>query len=587
VLRLRAAVADADDISAERALALARSLLALVALVAIFFDPTKPARYQTVAFALLSGFAIYSVTLLVLLRVARRIRPGTARLIHAVDILVAAVLTLFTEGPSSPFYNFFTFVLLTAAYRWGLRATIATAGVSFLVLAAEALATSRGGPTALIEGQFELNSFVIRSTWLLLFAVVVGYLAEQEKNRRFESGVVARMLSRTQAERSLFSTLVVGADELFRILGGRRVRLVAYDLNAARLFEWEAESRSKEEMPPVVKLREISANERPGYFFETPADAFLIVGRSRDKNRSSVDLMWLREGTVARMPYTLPAGALASMEFQSIATVTVKIGDDWHFRMYITDPKPSSPRVLLGMLDTLGVRVAPAVYNAFQAGRLRSQVGAIERGRVARELHDGVIQSLIGTEMRLDAARQRAVECGDRTAGELAAIQQLLRGEIVNIRELMDQLGSVDTSPRQLVEQLAHLVDRFERETGIAGHFASEIDEVDLSPRACRELVRITQEALANVRRHSGARHAIVHMGAENGHFTLTVNDDGRGLPFEGRREHQELELDSRGPRVIKERVRSIGGELAIESRPGLGTRLEVIVPRSQLRQHV
>jgi signal transduction histidine kinase len=130
-------------------------------------------------------------------------------------------------------------------------------------------------------------------------------------------------------------------------------------------------------------------------------------------------------------------------------------------------------------------------------------------------------------------------------------------------------------------------VDRFERENGIAAQFDSEIDEVDLSPRACGELVRITQEALANVRRHSGARRAIVHMAAENGHFTLTVDDDGCGLPFEGRREHQEVDLDVRGPRVIKERVRSIGGELAIESRPGLGMRLEVMVPKGQIRRHV
>jgi signal transduction histidine kinase len=586
LLSLRLEATEADELGAERALSLARALLAVAALFATVLDPTKPARYATAVTLLLGSFAFYSVALTILLRRQDRIRPGVSLAVHVIDVVIAGVLTLFTEGVSSPFYIFFLFVLLTAAYRWGLRATLATALVALLMLGVEALATSWGGLSFVIDGPFELNRFVIRSTWLLLLAVIVGYLAEQERLRRVQSGIVGRFLSRTQSERSLFATLVVGADELFRVIGGRSVRLVAYDINAARLFEWNAESRASEDRLPAVKLSEISADERPAYFFETPTDAWLLYRRAGDVKASSGDLSYLHDGVVQRMLFTLPVGPLAAMDFRTLATVTVKVGVDWHFRMFITDPAPANPSVLLSTLDLLGARVAPAVYNAFQAGRHRSRAGAIERARVARELHDGIVQSLIGTEMRLDAVRRRAVDCGDRTAGELAAIQQMLRGEIVGVRELMQQLGNVDTHPIELVERLANVVDRFERETGIAAQFASAIDEVDLSPRACGELVRITQEALANVRRHSGARHAVVHMAAENGHFTLTVDDDGCGLPFEGRREHQELDLDLRGPRVIKERVRSIGGELAIESRPGLGVRLEVMVPRGQVRHH-
>jgi len=586
LLPLRLEWTDSDEIAPERALSLARGLLALAGLIAITLDPTRPARFATLVSFVVSGFAIYSIALMVLLRVTDRIRPALSRAIHVFDLVIAVALTLLTEGTSSPFYTFFLFVLLTAAYRWGLRATLASAFVVLLVMSAEALAASQGLITSLNDGEFELNRFVIRSTWLLVLAVVVGYLAEQDRLRRAQSAIIARFLSRTQAERSLFSTLVVGADELFRVIGGRTVRLVAYDMNERRLFVWDAESRSSKDLPPIVQFSEVSSTERPSYFFETPSDAWVVHRGGSEITTSSVDLMWLRDGVVARAPFTLPDGALASMKFRSLAVVTVRIGNDWHFRMCITDPRRANPGVLLSTLDVLGARVAPAVYNAFQAGRLRSRAGAIERARVARELHDGVIQSLIGTEMRLDAVRRRAVDCGDRTAGELAAIQQMLRGEIVSIRELMQQLANVDTHPVQLVERLANVVDRFERESGIAAQFASEIDEVDLSPRACGELVRITQEALANVRRHSGARHAAVHMAAVDGHFTLTVDDDGCGLPFEGRREHQELDLDGRGPRVIKERVRLIGGELAIESRPGEGMRIEVMVPRGQVRHH-
>jgi two-component system NarL family sensor kinase len=232
------------------------------------------------------------------------------------------------------------------------------------------------------------------------------------------------------------------------------------------------------------------------------------------------------------------------------------------------------------MLRTLMGRVAPAVYNVYLVGRLRSRAGAIERARVARELHDGVIQSLIGIEMRLDVARARATADRSPLEADLVAAQQLLRNEIINVRELMQQLSSIEVRPHQLVELLATMVARFYRETGIHAQFTSALDEVDLTPRACRELVRIVQEALINVRRHSGAQRALVHLAAENGHVRLTVDDDGRGFGFAGRVHHRQLEPEWRGPRVIQERVRSLGGDLTIDSRPGRGARLEIVVPK-------
>ena len=82
----------------------------------------------------------------------------------------------------------------------------------------------------------------------------------------------------------------------------------------------------------------------------------------------------------------------------------------------------------------------------------------------------------------------------------------------------------------------------------------------------CRELTRIVQEGLVNVRKHSHARSARVRLSARNGHWTLLIEDDGRGFPFAGRLTQTELDAQGKGPLVIKERVRVIAGELAIES---------------------
>ena len=102
-----------------------------------------------------------------------------------------------------------------------------------------------------------------------------------------------------------------------------------------------------------------------------------------------------------------------------------------------------------------------------------------------------------------------------------------------------------------------------------------------LPPRVCRELARIVQEALVNVRKHSSARNVLVRFGWEDGHWRLVVDDDGRGFPFSGRLTQADLDSARRGPLVIKERVRSIGGQLTVESTPGGGARLEITLPQA------
>ena len=106
----------------------------------------------------------------------------------------------------------------------------------------------------------------------------------------------------------------------------------------------------------------------------------------------------------------------------------------------------------------------------------------------------------------------------------------------------------LELDPRRLQEFLVDLVERFRRETGIAAHFVSELEEIPLRPRACAELGRIVQEALANVRKHSGARNVIVRVTAEDGDWKVIVDDDGRGFPFSGRLGQAELDAARAAP---------------------------------------
>jgi signal transduction histidine kinase len=227
--------------------------------------------------------------------------------------------------------------------------------------------------------------------------------------------------------------------------------------------------------------------------------------------------------------------------------------------------------------------VSPAVFSVYLQNRLQARAGALERARVARELHDGVIQSLIGVEMQLEVLRGQSPIKDTPSGGELLRLQNVVRNEVLNLRDLMQQMRPAEFDPDALLDHFADMVQRFGRDTGISARFVTELKNVPLERHVCFELVRIVQEGLANIRKHSAATHVVVRFGNRDGGWCLEIDDDGRGFPFDGRLSHVELDARSGGPQMIKDRVRAIGGHLAIESRPGSGSRLEVLVPQERV----
>jgi two-component system nitrate/nitrite sensor histidine kinase NarX len=193
-------------------------------------------------------------------------------------------------------------------------------------------------------------------------------------------------------------------------------------------------------------------------------------------------------------------------DFRYLMSVSFIFGREWWGRIYLFDPTlTGDTEEELRFLQELVRQVGPAVYNVYLLRRLRMRAGAVERARFARELHDGAVQSLIAVEMQVDVLRRQAANDITSVPDELGRIQGLLREEVLKLRELMQQMKSLDVDSRKLLGFLGDAVERFQRETGISARFLSEVEEIDMPPQVCRELARIVQEGLVNVRKHSGA----------------------------------------------------------------------------------
>src|SRR4030042_1376760 len=166
----------------ERLISAGRVILAAFSLFAIWLDPAEPARHAVTTYSLLAGYLLYAIVLALTAWYADLNWARPAPVIHALDLLIFAVFMFLTTGPASPFFVFFIFSLVCATLRWQMRGTMYTAAIALGIVIVVAVY-----PTDFLrDPEFEMDRFVIRIGYLLVVAVLLGYLGAYEQKRRGE-----------------------------------------------------------------------------------------------------------------------------------------------------------------------------------------------------------------------------------------------------------------------------------------------------------------------------------------------------------------------------------------------------------------
>jgi signal transduction histidine kinase len=582
--RLRATGLQYEDPHVESVLAFSRVFLAAMSLLAWRVRPAGGASFYHLGLLLLGGYTVHSLVLLAFLQ---RARPPGRKLVlwaQASDIVWPSLLCLFTDPPNSVFFIFFLFAMIAAAFRWGFVETMATAEIGAALLLLQ-VAMVAYGPSALhrrlLFTSVEPERIIVRCGFLLMAGFLLGFLAETEKELRAEIALTNRLLSLARVGGRLATVLYEVMSEIGRVFGSRQVYEVVAQNSTGRVFRWDVDFSQ----PPHGRVREISSGQASSALMRGYPHTFYLQRRLKGGSGGCRVVALDEEGRRLE-PGELQHLEMPLPEAESLLVVTNTMGDDWSGRFVVVNARVGRRcERELRFAQNILRQVAPALYSVYVFRRFRSRAGAVERARVARELHDTVIQSLISIEMQIDVLRRRAT--GDPCfATQLEHIQDLLRQEVLNLRELMQTMRPIDIGPHQFLDFIGQLVERFSRDTGVEARFVSELQEVSMPPATCRELARVVQEGLVNIRRHSGARAVVVRFGARNGCWKLVIDDDGRGFPFTGRFNLTELDKLRRGPTVIKERVRAVGGNLLIESNPERGAKLEITVPQKGYESH-
>jgi signal transduction histidine kinase len=420
----------------------------------------------------------------------------------------------------------------------------------------------------------------------LILAVGLASLVDRDRRRQRQTEHIIRLMRRVRLETGLGGTIEALAKELVDVFQAHRILIAAEEASTGRSFLWSARRAAP---GPELTFRQsvLGVTDRETYFFDAPGSWRAVRSHRHGRERVRAVAIDERADGVRRMePYFIPMRFKAAHDCASYLAASFSLADDWTSRVYVLDAGVRmSAAEQLRLVRDLVNELGPAVHNVFLLHRLQTRAAEIERANLARGLHDGLIQSLIGAEMRVHVARRHAGEELPRVDRELSHIEEILHQEVLNVRDLMQRIKPIRIDPDELPEFLTDEVDRFERDTGIAARFLADAARVTLSPYTCAQIARIVQEALCNVRKHSGARSVDVRLSAHAKHWSLIVEDDGRGIRQRGPTDAvAERGPGSKTPRlpspaVIRECVRSIGGDLKVALAASGGLRLEITIP--------
>ncbi len=264
----------------------------------------------------------------------------------------------------------------------------------------------------------------------------------------------------------------------------------------------------------------------------------------------------------------VPPGPYLPASVVNYATVTARIG--------------FAPQFLWILAACVLAVFVVRMLGVFEVERRQQLEAAVieERERIGREMHDGLAQALGYVEMRSSVADELLERNDVASAREvIASIETAADEAYEDVRASILELRSSDVAERGLRPCIEEYCEKFALATGVAVAVdVADLGRRQLSPLVELQLIRIVQEALANVRKHAHAKHAGVRLRWEADAFVVAVSDDGRGFaPEATQRPGARF-----GLHTMRERAQGLGGSLRIETAPGRGTTIEATIPHAE-----
>ncbi|WP_018237867.1 sensor histidine kinase [Ensifer sp. BR816] len=546
-------------------IAIARIVLAIGSLWITWLDAATPRPHSNLIFWLLTAYLVYAIAaaLFVWKAPVHLVRGTFVR--HMIDVATLIGLAFLTGRLSGPVFMLMPFVQLTATLHWLWRGALWTGSIGIAVLAYLAFSSTGWPFNSDVDAAVAL-SFILS---LLTATILLTWLGTHQEVVRSH---LLRLVERTpSAPDGRDWPAEAALDYAAQVMRVGRVLLMWSDGDEpwTNLAIWKN---------GACEVRHLSPTAYLPWTPEVLQHASLLVTDAKHSRA----LIHRGEGRFDRWRGDeLPISPALAADFSIASAISVQFrAIDVEARLFLLDP-PAPTLDDVAMAEIVADRLKTLFEQAILLRRLSDAAAVEERVKIGRDIHDGVLQTLAGTALQLQALRSSKCE-RDEIDRRLLAIQSMLFEEQRDLRALIraaergsDHRHAID-SPLAL--RLEALAERLRQQWSIDFRFVLDPEDLWMPAAIIDELTRMIAEATANAARHGHARKVEARLRLGEGMVILTVDDDGTGFGFDRRLEHSELESSKVGPRSLRERVATRGGELSID-KVEQWTRITIKIP--------
>jgi signal transduction histidine kinase len=538
-----------------------RLILALSALSIIYIDPSEPDRYVALTYGSLLLYSAYSAVLYYL---SVKQRPLPTGITSWIDVGCYLLLVALSSGTSSIFFYFFFFAILVSSFHKGFVMGVRVTLVSALLF------TLIGFVSAPAGERFELNRSLLRPVYLLVLGYMMAYWGGYEimlkrrltllkevahlSNPRFGvSHTIGSVMKKLRALYDADACLLILSDS-----SGTEHRLYRIERDQPEMSD-RAERIPVELAQSLLAIHENVAVVYNGRARRWPWQTFSYY---------AYDVMTKeRTGAGKEMSRSLAA----TFEAESFVSAPLHHRGHTLGRLYITARQGVFDSSDVEFVMQIVEQVIPVIENIRLLDQLASNAAEQERQRLARDIHDSVIQPYVGLQYRLAAIRNKLATNGGDVADDIERLFQITVDEISGLRGFVR--GLKDTEEVR-TDNLLSAINRFAKQ--FMDHYGIDVKiecrgEIEIKDRLAAEVLQMVYEGMSNIRKHTQAMNCAISLDRNDHTLFLSIeNDDAVG---------EETELASFTPGSITGRAEALGGRALVERTPDNHTKFNIEIP--------